>query len=86
MYFLGTPTSPLVGRLGILVRHLEEDEVGELLEVVAVAHAVVAEGVAEAPNFGDDGFGGHGGKFGRLCGPRGEIGWPNSGSSKPNSG
>ena len=48
-----------VGRLRVFVRHLEEDEVGELLEVVAVAHAVVAQRVAEAPDFGDDAVGGH---------------------------
>ncbi len=33
--------------------------VGELLQIVAVADAVVAEGGAEAPDFGDDGIGGH---------------------------
>jgi len=50
---------PVVRGLAAFVGHLEEDEVSELLEVVAVAHAVVAEGRAEAPDFGDDGFGGH---------------------------
>jgi hypothetical protein len=39
----------------VLVRHLEEDQVGELFEIVAIAHAVVAQRVAEAPDFGDDG-------------------------------
>jgi hypothetical protein len=44
----------VVGGLAVLVGHFQEDEVGELLQVVAVAHAVVAQGVAEAPDFGDD--------------------------------
>jgi hypothetical protein len=35
--------------------------VGELLQIVAVADAVVAEGGAKAPDFGD-GIGGHLGK------------------------
>src|SRR5262249_30743425 len=34
-----------------LVRHLEEEKVGDLLDVVAVVDPVVAEGVAEAPEF-----------------------------------
>ena len=37
-----------------LVGHLEEQQVGQLLDVVAVVDAVVAEGVAEAPEFADD--------------------------------
>ena len=61
--FLWDSNIPLVGRLTVFVSHLEEDQVGELFEVVAVADAVVAEGVAEAPDFGDDGFGGHISKF-----------------------
>ena len=45
----------VVGRLGVLVGHLEEDQIGELLQIVAVAHPVVAQGGAEAPDFGNDG-------------------------------
>ncbi len=37
-----------------LVGHLEEEQIGDLLDVVAVIDAVVAEGVAEAPEFLDD--------------------------------
>ena len=37
-----------------LVRHLEEQQVGQLLDVVAVVHAVVAQDVAEAPEFPND--------------------------------
>ena len=50
----------VVGRLGALVGHLEEEEIGELFDVVAVAHAVVAQDVAEIPEFADNCGGGHG--------------------------
>ena len=45
----------VVWRFGILVGHLEEDQIGELFQVVAIAHPVIAQGSAEAPDFGDDG-------------------------------
>lgn len=61
--FLRHADIPLVGRAAVFIGHLEEDQVGELLQIIAVADAVVAEGGAEAPDFGDDGFGGHVGKF-----------------------
>ena len=38
----------------MLVGHLEEKKVGELLDVVAVAHAVVAEDVAVVPKLLDE--------------------------------
>ncbi len=44
---LGELDAPLVG-------HLEEEQVGDLLDVVAVVDAVVAQGVAEAPELLDD--------------------------------
>ena len=37
-----------------LVGHLQEEQVGDLLDVVAVVDAVMAKGVAEAPEFLDD--------------------------------
>lgn len=47
-----------VGKLveldGAFVGHLHEEQVGDLLDVVAVVHAVVAESMAEAPEFLDD--------------------------------
>ena len=43
-----------VGWLGILVGHLEKDQIGELFQVVAIAHSVIAQGGAEAPDFRDD--------------------------------
>jgi len=42
------------GRKGALVRHLEEQELGQLLDVVAVGETVVAEDVAGVPEFGDE--------------------------------
>src|SRR5207244_2397754 len=36
------------------VRHFEKEQIGQLLDVVAVVDAVVAQGVAEAPKFLDD--------------------------------
>ena len=41
------------GLLGPFGGHLEEEEKGELLDIVAVAHAVVPEDVAEVPEFLD---------------------------------
>lgn len=48
----GRGTAP--GGLGLLVGHLEEEQVGELLDVVAVGEAVVAEDVAVVPELLDD--------------------------------
>ena len=48
-----------VGRPSVLVGHLEEDQIGKLLQVVAITHPVIAQGGAEAPDFGDDGGGVH---------------------------
>jgi hypothetical protein len=47
----------------VLVVHLEEEQVGELLDVVAVGHAVVAQDVAVVPEALDDGGGGGCGYF-----------------------
>ena len=46
---LGLPSSAR-----LLVGHLEEQQVGELLDVVAVGHAVVAQDVAVVPEPLDD--------------------------------
>lgn len=45
----------VIGWSGILIRHFEEDQVGELLQVVPVGYAVVPQGIAHAPDLGDDG-------------------------------
>jgi hypothetical protein len=57
---LGDVRIAVVGRLAVLIGHLQEQQIGELLQVVAVAHAIIAQGVAEVPDFVDDGGGGHG--------------------------
>ena len=46
---------PLVGRLGVLVGHFQENQVSKLLQVVTVGHAVIPQGTAHPPDFGDDG-------------------------------
>src|SRR5262249_36770873 len=47
----------VAGRLGALLGHLEEEEGGELFEVVLVGEAVVAQDVAEGPEFLNDAIG-----------------------------
>ena len=44
----------VVGRLGLLIRHLEEEQEGDLLDVGHVTQAVVPEDVGEVPCFADD--------------------------------
>ncbi len=47
----------IVGRLGALMRHLEGEKKHELLDVIAVREAVIAEDVAVVPEFADEGAG-----------------------------
>ena len=47
----------LVRRLCVLVGHFQKDQVGELLQVVAVGHAVIPQRPAHPPDLGDDGCG-----------------------------
>lgn len=47
--------------LRTFVRQLQKQQVGELFRVVAVAHAIVAQGVTEIPDFLDEGRGVHAG-------------------------
>ncbi len=51
-----------------LVGHLEEEQVRDLLDVVAVVDAVVAQGVAEAPELLDD--------VGHAASPTAQLGLP----------
>ena len=46
-------------RLGIFMRHFEKQQKGQLLQIIAVAHAVVAQRMAEIPDFLDQGGGVH---------------------------
>ena len=47
----------VVRRLAALVGHLEEQQIGELLYIVAIAHAVVAQHAAIVPELLDEGVG-----------------------------
>ncbi len=47
-----------VRRPAVLVGHLQEDQVGQLFEIVAIADPIVAQRSTEAPDAGDDGGGG----------------------------
>src|SRR5437867_2736228 len=47
----------LAGKRGSLVGHLEEQQEGELLEVILVGEPVVAQDVAVRPEFLDDAVG-----------------------------
>ena len=42
------------GRPGALIRHLEEQQIGELLDVVAVGEPIIAKEVAVVPQLLDD--------------------------------
>ena len=44
----------VIGRLGAFIGHFEEEQVRELLYVVAIGHAVVTEDIAVVPEFLDD--------------------------------
>jgi len=48
----------IVRRAGALVVHLEEEEIGELFDVIAVGDSVIAKEVAVVPDFGDEITGG----------------------------
>ncbi len=54
---LGDDGGPVEGRLGLLIGHLEEEQVGQLLDVVAVADAVVPQDVTVIPQALDNGCG-----------------------------
>ena len=51
-----------VGRLGILIGHFQKDEVSKLFQIISIGNAVIPEGIAQAPDLGDDGISlfGHG--------------------------
>ena len=42
------------GRLAVFVRHFQEDEVGQLLQVVAITDAIISQRVAKTLYFGND--------------------------------
>jgi hypothetical protein len=45
----------LVGRLAVFKSHFQENQIGNLLQIIAVAYAVIAQHMAETPNLLDDG-------------------------------
>ena len=56
---LGLQISPAIPSRDLLLgagllRHLQEEEVGEFGDVLVIGHAVVLEDVAEVPELGDD--------------------------------
>src|SRR5262249_38723902 len=48
------PIAPLWQLDALLIRHLQEEQERDLLDVVAVVDAIVAQGVAEPPEFLND--------------------------------
>jgi len=40
--------------LGLLIRHFQEQEIGQLFHVVAIGHTIVPENVAVVPETGYD--------------------------------
>ena len=51
----GRDGAGLAGHPAVLVVHLEEQQVSQLLDIVAVRHAVVAQDIAVVPQALDDG-------------------------------
>ncbi len=46
-----------LAKLGILIIHFQEDQIGELLDVIAIRDAVIPQDVAVIPDTLDDGGG-----------------------------
>ena len=44
----------VIRRLRPLIRHLEKQQIGQLLDIIAVAHPVVSQNVTVVPKFLDD--------------------------------
>ncbi len=55
---VGYATGLRIGRLRPLIGHLEEQQIRQLLDVVAIAHPIVTQDVAVVPEFLDDLVGG----------------------------
>jgi hypothetical protein len=52
--FDGYPTGLRIGRLRPLISHFQKEQIRQLLDVVAIAHSVVAEDVTIIPKFLND--------------------------------
>ena len=44
----------VIGRTAVFIRHFQENQIRELLQIVAVAHPVIAQRGAETPDLGDN--------------------------------
>ncbi len=44
----------LYGGLLIFVGHFQKEQIGKLFQIIAIAYTVVAQGIAEAPDFTDN--------------------------------
>src|SRR6266536_6141858 len=51
---LGNARRLVIGRLRALIGHFEEEQVGELLDIVAVGHTIVTQEVTVVPEALDD--------------------------------
>ena len=56
----GDDRRPIERRLRLFIGHLQEQQICELLDVVAVAETVVTQDVAVVPEFLNDSVAGHG--------------------------
>jgi len=55
VYFLRDADISVVRRFPVLFSHFQEYEVGQLFQIIAVAHTPVPQDFTEAPDFGNDG-------------------------------
>ena len=44
------PAVTVIGRLGILIRHLQENEIGQLFQIVAIGNAIIPKRITKAPD------------------------------------
>ncbi len=79
---VGDDRFPAEGWTGLFVGHLQEEQVGELLQVVAVGETVVPQDVAVVPQLGDERLG-----IGHLSLPqrRSGVAWPPAPGTRPRS-
>ena len=57
---LGNMGVAVVGLLRVFVRQLQKQQVGQLFEVIAIAHTIILESVEKVPDFLDERGGVHG--------------------------
>ena len=52
--FFGNGQFPVVWRLAEFIRHFQKKQIGELFQIIAIADAVIPQGIAEGPDLADD--------------------------------